>query len=71
MNSDSLLKIARSKATAHRMAKALDSSDLKKAIDNLQAAAEKIKKAEAEKAARQRAANLKKLKSMMRDVEQG
>ena len=42
--------------------------DLERAIQNLQAAATKIKKGEAEKAARQRAANLKKLKSMMAEM---
>ena len=42
--------------------------DLERAIKNLQAAATKIKKGEAEKATRQRAANLKKLKSMMTEM---
>ena len=42
--------------------------DLERAISNLQAAATKIKKGEAEKAARQRAANLKKLRSMMAEM---
>ena len=42
--------------------------DLERAIKNLQAAATKIKKGEAEKAAQRRAANLKKLKSMMTEM---
>ena len=50
------------------MAKSMAPEDLERAIQNLQAAATKIKKSEADKAARQRAANLKKLKSMMTEM---
>ena len=64
-----LLSAAKSKVAANKMAKSMAPEDLERAIRNLQAAATKIKKGEAEKAARQRAANLKKLKSMM--VEMG
>ena len=60
-----LLNVAKSKVAADRVAKALSPEDLSRAIKNLQAAAAKIKKEEADRAARQRAANLKKLKSMM------
>ena len=60
-----LLSIAKSKATANRMAKALDASDLKKAIDHLQAALVAAKKREAKKTAAKQAADLKKLKAMM------
>ena len=47
------------------MAKSLDTSDLKKAIDNLQAALVATKKREAKKAATKQAADLKKLNAMM------
>ena len=60
-----LLSAAQSKATASRLATTLTPEDLAKAIKNLQAAAAKIKQGEADKAARARAANLKKLKTMM------
>ena len=63
-----LLSAANSKVAANKMAKSMAPEDLERAIKNLQAAATKIKKGEAEKAARQRAANLKKLKSMMTEL---
>ena len=63
-----LLSAAKSKVAANRMAKSMAPEDLEQAIKNLQAAATKIKKGEAEKATRQRAANLKKLKSMMTEM---
>ena len=63
-----LLSAAKSKVAANKMAKSMAPEDLERAIKNLQAAATKIKKGEAEKAARQRAANLKKLKSMMTEM---
>ena len=50
------------------MAKSLAPDELDRAIKNLQAAAAKIKKAEADKATRKREANLKKLKSMMTEM---
>ena len=64
-----LLSAAKSKGAANKMAKSVAPEDLERAIQNFQAAATKIRKGEAEKAARQRAANLKKLESMM--VEMG
>ena len=63
-----LLNAAKSKISASKIAKSLAPEDLERAIRNLQAAATKIKKGEAEKAARQRAANLKRLKSMMTEM---
>ncbi len=60
-----LLSIAKSKATANRLAKSLDAGDLKKAIDNLKAALDAAAKREAKKAATKKAADLKKLKAMM------
>ena len=63
-----LLSAAKSKVAATKIAKSMAPEDLESAIKNLQAAAAKIKKGEAEKAARQRAANLKKLKSMMTEM---
>ena len=47
------------------MAKSLDASDLKKAIDHLQSALVAAKKREAKKSAAKQAADLKKLKAMM------
>ena len=63
-----LLSAAKSKLAANNMAKSLALEDLERAIQNLQAAAAKIKKSEADKAARKRAANIKKLKSMMTEM---
>ena len=63
-----LLSAAKSREAANKMAKSMAPEDLARAIRNLQAAATKIKKGEAEKAARQRAANLKKLESMMTEM---
>ena len=63
-----LLSAAKSKVAAKKIAKLMAPEDLERAIKNLQAAATKIKKGEADKAARQRAANLKKLKSMMTEM---
>ena len=60
-----LLSVAKSKVAAEKLAKSIAPEDLERAIQNLQDAAAKLKKAEADKAARQRVANLKKLKSMM------
>ena len=65
MSSNILLSIAKSKATANRLAKSLDANDLAKAIDHLQAALVTAKKREAKKAATKQAADLKKLKAMM------
>ena len=69
MTADTLLSIAKSKATANRIAKALGANDLQKAINHLQAALVAIKKREAKKAATKKAAELKKLKVMMAKIE--
>ena len=69
MTTNILLSIAKSKTTANRVAKSLDASDLKKAIDHLQAALVAAKKREAKKAATKQAADLKKLKAMMAKME--
>ena len=63
-----LLSAAKSQVAANKMARSMAPEDLERAIKNLQAAATKIKKSEADKAARQRTANLKKLKSMMTEM---
>ena len=65
MSSNTLITVAKSKASAKRLAKALSQTDLNRVIKNLQSAAVAIKKAESEKAEKARAANLKKLKTMM------
>ena len=62
---NTLSTIAKSKATANRLAKALSQVELKRAIKNLQSAAATMQKAESAKAEKARAANLKKLKAMM------
>ena len=69
MTTNILLSIAKSKATANRMAKELDASDLEKAICHLEAALVAAKKREAKKAATKRAADLRKLKAMMAKME--
>lgn len=63
-----LLSVAKSKVKAHQLAKTLSPEDLRKVINNLQAAAAKLQKSEADKAARRHAANLKKLESMMAEM---
>ena len=65
MATNILLSIAKSKATANSIAKSLDTADLKRAIDHLQAALVTAKKREAKKAATKKVADLKKLKAMM------
>ena len=68
MANNALTSIAKSKATANRLAKTLTTAELKKAIANLQGALDYAKKREAEKATKKRAANLKKLKAMMAEM---
>lgn len=65
MPTNILLSIAKSKAAANGIAKSLDTDDLKKAIDHLQAALVAAQNREAKKAATKQAADLKKLKAMM------
>ena len=69
MSTNILVSIAKSKATANRMAKSLTTSELKKAIDHLQSALVAAKKREAKKAAAKQAADLKKLKAIMAKME--
>ena len=65
MSANTLISIAKSKSTANRLAKTLSAAELKKAIDHLQAALNDMKKREATKAAKKKAADLKKLKAIM------
>lgn len=65
MSGNTLLSIAKSKASANRMAKLLTTRELKKAIDHLQSALVAAKKREAKKASTKQAADLKKLKALM------
>ena len=67
-DSKTLIDISKSKSTAYKVAKALAPEDINRAIKNLQAAAARIKKSEADKVARKHAANLKKLKSMIKEM---
>ena len=62
---NTLSAVAKSKATANRLAKSLSQAELTRAIKNLQSAAVAIQKSETAKAEKARAANLKKLKAMM------
>jgi DNA-binding protein H-NS len=68
LTAKTLISIAKSKATANRMARALSPSDLENAIKNLQGALTKAKKQEADKAAKKQAAGLKKLKAVMAEM---
>ena len=68
MATNTLALISRSKVAASRLAKTVTSAELQKAISNLQAALDGVKKREADKAAKKQAANLKKLKSMMAEM---
>ena len=60
--------IAKSKATANRIAKAIDHKELKLAMANLQRALEVAEAREAAKDSKRRAANIKKLTSMMTEM---
>ena len=69
MNNKSFLaRIGRSQKLANDVAKSMPPEELGRAIKKLQSAAEKIKKSEAGKAARQKAANLRKLQSMITEM---
>jgi DNA-binding protein H-NS len=65
---NSLKSIAKSKAAATRAVKSLDSQQLERALANLTAAAETIKKRESLRAQRKKEAAVKKLKSMMDEM---
>lgn len=67
-NNDILLQLAKSKATANRLAKTVTAAQLSKAIANLQGALNNAKKKEAEREAKRREANIKKLTAMMSDM---
>jgi DNA-binding protein H-NS len=62
---DAIIKVAQSKASANRIAKSLGSGQLKSAISNLQSALKAAQAREAEKNKKLRAANIKKLATMM------
>ena len=62
---DAIAKVAKSKASANRIAKSLSSSQLKNAISNLQSALKAAEAREAEKDNKRRAANIRKLEAMM------
>ena len=65
---DAVAKIAKSKASANRIAKSLSHGQLKSAIGNLQSALKTAEAREAEKNNKRRAANIKKLASMMAEM---
>ena len=66
---NTLVSIAQSRSTANRLAKSLNTAELKKAISHLEAALIAIERREVVKAAKKQAANLKKLKAMMADMD--
>lgn len=68
MSDNILLSLAKSKATANRLAKNVTAEQLKRAIGNLQGALDGAKKREEAKEAKRRAANVKKLTAMMADM---
>ena len=63
-----LSNLAKSKAAANRAAKQVSVAELEQAIKNLQAALKTTKKREADKEAKKRAANIKKLTAMMAEM---
>ena len=63
-----LTNLAKSKAAANRAAKQVSVAELEQAIKNLQAALKTTKKREADKEAKKRAANIKKLTAMMAEM---
>lgn len=68
MADEIILTLAKSKATANRLAKKVTASQLERAIANLQGALDAAKKREAAKDAKRREANLRKLTAMMADM---
>ena len=68
MKQNILLAIASSQAEANRLAKSVHANDLAKAIKNLQVANNNLVKKEAERAAKLRARNLKKLSALMKQM---
>ncbi len=65
---DAIKVIAKSKATANRVAKAIDLGQLELAITHLQDALKTAQSREAKKDSQRRAANIKKLTSMMAEM---
>ena len=65
---DAIKVIAKSKATANRVAKAIDLGQLELAITHLQDALKTAQSREAKKDSKRRAANIKKLTSMMTEM---
>jgi DNA-binding protein H-NS len=65
---DAIKLIAKSKATANRVAKAIDLVQLKQAIAHLQEALKTAQTREATKDSKRRAANIKKLTSLMAEM---
>lgn len=65
---DAIKVIAKSKATANRVAKAIDLGQLELAITHLQNALKTAQSREAKKDSQRRAANIKKLTSMMAEM---
>ena len=65
---DAIKLIAKSKATANRVAKAIDLGQLKQAIAHLQEALKTAQTREATKDSKRRAANIKKLTSLMAEM---
>lgn len=63
-----LLALSKSKTAAKKAANALEISELKKLIDNLQAALDAAKIRESAKEEKKKAAAMKKLKSMMSEM---
>ena len=63
-----LTNLAKSKAAANRAAKQVSVAELEQAIKNLQSALETTKKREADREAKKRAADIKKLTAMMAEM---
>ena len=65
---NAFLSAAKTRVVANKMVKAFAADDLRRAIENLRGAAERIIKVEADTATSKHAVNLKKLKSMMAEM---
>ena len=66
--SDVISALAKSKASANRVAKSLESKMIKAAIGNLQTALKTLEAREAAKESKRRDANIKKLSAMMAEM---
>ena len=67
-STNTLLAIAKSKATANRLAKALTIQQIESAINHLNATLNAARKRDANKQAKKRAADIKKLTAIMADM---